>query len=98
MSNLIVPSSPADRKAIKDAVSEGANSMVRIDAEKDNIKAIAEDMKHNFDLPPNVFKKMVTVFHKQNFAEVTLAGDDFRDMYEILFASEAVSAECKLKE
>ena len=36
--SIIIPSSPADRKTIKDAMTEISNSMVRIESEKAFIK------------------------------------------------------------
>jgi hypothetical protein len=48
MSNVIVPSSPEDRKKILDALVEISNSLTRIEAERDLIKDILTSVEDKF--------------------------------------------------
>jgi len=87
MSNIIVPSSPAARKEIEEAVKEISNSMVRIDAENDYIKETVEDISKKHSLPKPLVKKIATAYHKQKAAEVKAAAEDFEVLYDTLFGT-----------
>ena len=82
MANIVLPSTPADRQKIKNAIIEGANSMVRIDAEKDAIKAICDSLKEDYELPPAIVKQMIRVYHKQNLTEVSNKTETLVELYE----------------
>lgn len=84
IANIVLPSAPADRQKIKNAIIEGSNSLVRIDAEKDAIKAICDSLKEDYELPPAVVRQMINVYHKQNLAEVAGKAETLVDMYEEL--------------
>lgn len=75
-------SNPADRKKIKDALTEASNSMTRIGAERDLIKDIINDLSAQFQLPKKTVRKMAKVFHKQNFSEERQEFSDFEAIYE----------------
>lgn len=75
-------SNPADRKKIKDALSEASNCMTRISAERDLIKDISTDLATQFQLPKKTVRKMIRVFHKQNFSEERQEFSDFEALYE----------------
>lgn len=75
-------SSPADRKKIRDALQEASNSMTRISAERDLIKDIAKDMSDQFQLSKKHVRKMIRVYHKQNFSEEVADQDEFEQLYE----------------
>jgi hypothetical protein len=71
-----------DRKKIRDAMQEASNSMIRIDAEKDLIKNIVEDLNDAFQIPKKTINKMIRVYHKQNFQEEVASHDEFETLYE----------------
>lgn len=81
-SNIIVPSSPEDKKKILNAMDEISNSMTRIEAERDQIKAIKAQMKEDFKFPPSVINRMAKVHHKRNFNEEQSQNEDFELLYE----------------
>ena len=82
MATIIVPSNPVDRKTILDAIKEAADSLVRIDSERDQIKAIIEDLDEKFpDLGKKFLKRMMTVYHKQNFSLFESEAEDFVTLY-----------------
>lgn len=74
-------SSPADRKKIKDALSEISDSMTRMSAERDLIKDIVKDIADNHKLPKKYISKMAKIFHKQNFAVTQQETDELESLY-----------------
>lgn len=83
-STIVIPTSPADRQKIRDAMTEISKSMTRMEAERDLIKEAVKDVCTNYQLPNRAFRKLVSVFHKQNFNEETAAFEDFEALYETL--------------
>jgi len=82
VSVVIVPSNPADQKAILDAIKEADNSMVRIEAERDNIKAIVEDLAEKYEgLGKKYIRRMIRTYHKQNFSTIEAESEDFSKLY-----------------
>jgi hypothetical protein len=75
-------SSPVDRKKIRDALQEASNSMTRIESERDLIKDIAKEMSDNYQLSKKHVRKMIRVFHKQNFSEELADSEEFAQLYE----------------
>jgi hypothetical protein len=63
-------------------MQEASNSMIRIDAEKDLIKNIVEDLNDAFQIPKKTINKMIRVYHKQNFQEEVASHDEFETLYE----------------
>ena len=82
MSNVIIPSSPEDRKKIRGALEEISNSLTRIEAERDLIKEILQDVEDKFELPKKYTRKVAKIFHKQNFADVKTEQEDLETIYE----------------
>lgn len=87
MTNQI--SNPADRKKIKDALQEISDSMTRIDAERDLIKDIVNDVNDNFKLPKKYINKMAKIYHKQNFAKEQQETDELESLYLTIVDSQA---------
>lgn len=75
-------SSPVDRKKIREALQEISNSMTRIDAEKDLIKAVISDLSDQYQLPKKTFNKMARVYHKQTFNQEQQEFSEFETLYE----------------
>jgi hypothetical protein len=82
MSNVIVPSSPEDRKKIKDALIEISSSLTRMEAERDLIKDILAEVEDKFELPKKYIRKLAKIYHKQNYAEIRQEQDDVETLYE----------------
>lgn len=80
---MLIPSSPADRKVISDAVKEADRHMTIKDAAADGMKEIFDALKDKkVEITKRQFNKMVTVYHKQNFQEEVQLAEDFADLYE----------------
>jgi len=80
--SIIIPSSPNDRKTIKDAMTEISNSMVRIDSEKAYIKEAIEELNDKVDIDKKYLNKLARVYHKQTLAQVTGEMEDLEALYE----------------
>jgi len=80
--NIIVPSSPEDRKAIKNALQEISSSFTRMEAERDLIKDILQTVQDNQNIPKKYVRKLAKIYHKQNFSEVQQEFDDVETLYE----------------
>jgi regulator of replication initiation timing len=79
-----IPSSPADRKAIYDALKEISNSMTRIEGERDYIKEAINNTCENYNLNRKTFRRMAKVYHKQNFNREKEEHEEFETMYETI--------------
>lgn len=80
--NIVVPSSPEDRKAIKNALQEISNSLTRIEGERDLIKDILQTVQDNQNIPKKYVRKLAKIYHKQNYNEVQQEQDDLETLYE----------------
>ena len=77
-------SNPSDKKKIKDALLEISNCMTRIDAEKELIKDIVNDLSENFELPKKQVNKIARVYHKSNYSQQVADSEEFQELYESL--------------
>lgn len=82
-------SNPVDRKKIKDALQEISDSMTRMEAERDLIKDIVNDINDNFKLPKKYVNKMARIYHKQNFAKEQQETDELETLYLTIVDSQA---------
>jgi len=82
---VIIPTNPADKKTILDAVKEADQCLFRIESEKDQVKAIVDDLAEKFpDLDKKYLKKLITTYHKQNIDKLTAEQEDFVELYEAI--------------
>lgn len=81
-SGIVIPSSPADRQAIKNALQEISNSLTRIESERDLIKDILQTVQDNQNIPKKYVRKLAKIFHKQNYTEVQQEQEDIDSLYE----------------
>lgn len=82
-----LPSSPTDRKKLKTMLSEATYCKQRIDDEKENIKAIAERIQQEFEIPKKLTNKIINVLYKQNYADRVAEEEDFQFLYEGIVAT-----------
>ena len=79
---IIIPTNQADITAINNAVSEGVDSMIRIDSEKTLIKEILEMTKEKYGIAPSVMRKLIKTKFKGTFETEVQQNDDFSALYE----------------
>ena len=63
-------------------MQEASNSLIRMEAERDLIKTIVEDLFEQFKIPKKTLNRMIKVYHKQNFNEEIANNDEFQTLYE----------------
>ena len=80
--SIVVPSSEADRKVIKDAMTELSNSMVRIESEKSFIKEAIDDLNDKVGIDKKHLRKLANIYHKQTLAQVTGEVEELEALYE----------------
>jgi hypothetical protein len=73
-----------DRKAVYDCMKQISDSMVRIEAERDYIKNAINDICEEQELSKKIFRKMVKVYHKQNFQQEVQNHEEFETLYETI--------------
>ena len=74
-----------DRQEVVNSVKEASISLVRIEAEKDNIKEIALRMKEEFEIKPADFNAVLRIYHKQNLEEQQQKKEDLFELYDKIF-------------
>ena len=79
-----IPSDPAERKKVMDALMEISASMTRMEAERDLIKSILERMEDEFEIPKKPGRKLAKIYHKQNFSEVKEEQEELETLYETI--------------
>lgn len=80
--NYTVPSDPAIRKAIRDAIQEASAQMQMVSDRKEAIKEIAANVEETYNVPKKVFNKLAKVFHQQSYANVVHEDEVFQLFYE----------------
>ena len=84
MSGIIIPSSPADRQAIKGAMSEISNAYTRMESEREFIKEALADLEDKVGIKAKYLRKMSKIYHKQNLIELTSEMEDLEGLYEAI--------------
>jgi predicted polyphosphate/ATP-dependent NAD kinase len=77
--------SPDDKKKVADAIREMSDSMLRIDAEKELMKDIVEVTNEKYEVDKKAFRKLATIYHKQNMEEQRTQSSEVFELYEELF-------------
>jgi len=82
MSNVVtIPSSPQDRAQVKERLTEISASLTRIEAEREHINEILQDLQDEYELPKKYMRKVAKVYHKQNLNQVKEEFSDVEDIY-----------------
>ena len=88
---MTIPSNPADRKAIHDCMKEISDSMTRIESERDFIKNAIGTICEEQNLSKKTFRKLVKVYHKQNFHQEVQSHEEFETLYETITQTTTMS-------
>ena len=84
LEDFVLPSDPASRKAIAEAVNEIVDSLVRRQAESELINEIAERMQEELDVPKKFTKKLAAHQYKSNLKETEGQLDVLSSSAEVL--------------
>ena len=82
--DIIIPTSPADRDAIKQELEAASEILTRIELEQEKIKDIASGLHETFGFPKKDVTKMISAFHKNNVEEIGEAADFLRELFTAL--------------
>lgn len=82
MTDIIVPSSPADQKKLKDAVVELSNSLYREEAEKENRKSILDTISDELGIKKKYINRMAKEYHKNEFDAKSSENTSYEELYE----------------
>ena len=80
--SVIVPSSPEDKKKIRQALQEISDSLTRMEAERDLIKDILQTVEDNYKIKKKYTRRLAKVYHKQNFNQVQQDQQNLETLYE----------------
>ncbi len=83
--DFTLPSNPADRKKIKDAIYEMSGVTQEIKDKRSYITDTKKMLKEEFGLPPKIASKMVKTVFDHNFQDVVAESEAFTETYEVLF-------------
>jgi hypothetical protein len=91
--DFTLPSDPAARKKIKDAIYEMAAVTQEISDKRSYITDTKKMLKEEFSMPPKIASKMAKTVHEHNFRDVVAESEAFTSTYEVLFEGGSVSDE-----
>lgn len=82
---------PAIRKAVYSAIREISGSMTRVEAERDFMKDATKNICEQYEIPKKAFRKLVKVYHKQNFNQEKEEHLEFEHLYETITNTTAMA-------
>ena len=81
---IVIPSSPEDRKKIKDAFQEISNAKLRQAAERDYIKESISALNEQFGIPKAALRKMANAFHANSFDKISAEAEFIEEARDLL--------------
>lgn len=70
------------RIEIRNCLNELSNSYTRIEAERDHIKNIIDDMAEKFEINKRLARRLSKIFHKRNIAEEIANSEELTETYD----------------
>ena len=77
-----IPSNPTDRDKLKTMIVEMTNCLERIDAEREQMKEIADAAEKTFDIKKKFLNKMARTMFKHNYSDLQTENEHFELLYE----------------
>lgn len=84
----IIPSDPAAKKKIMDALGEISNAMFRIESEKSYIKESINMIAEEYEIKKPILAKLAKFHHKQSAQEEKAKTDEVFEAYVALTGEE----------
>lgn len=72
---------PNDKLKLEAALKEMSASMARVEAERDFQKNTINDTCEELQLEKKVFRKLASVYHRENFDEEVTSHQEFERLY-----------------
>lgn len=82
MSNVILPTSDADKKRIRGCMEEMSNSFTRMEAERDFQKEAINSLADEVQIPKSILRKTARAFHNQNVSDLIAEVSDIEALME----------------
>lgn len=79
---MTLPSTPEDKLKLISALKEISASMSRIEAERDLLKTLKNDICDELELNRKVLNKLARTYHKGNYSEEVEMHKHFEELYE----------------
>lgn len=79
---IIMPSTDADKKRIKDCMDEISASYLRQESERGFVKDALIALQEDVGIPKKYLGKMARIYHKQNMAEVVSEIEELEALME----------------
>jgi len=79
---MTLPSTPEDKLKLLQSLRELSASMTRVEAERDLIKNIKDNICEELQLNRKVLNKLARTYHKGNFSEEQEINKNFETLYE----------------
>lgn len=79
---MTLPTTPEDKLKLISALKDISTSLTRIEAERDLLKNIKNDICDELQLNRKVLNKLARTYHKGNFSEEVELHKDFETLYE----------------
>lgn len=89
MTNIILPSSEADRKRIKDCMEEISNSYLRQESEKTFVREALVSLEEDVGIPKKYLAKMARIYHKQNLQEIVSEIEEIEALIDTILKGES---------
>lgn len=84
MTSIVLPSTSADRKRLKDAMQEISNSYLRQEAEREFVKEAIVSLEEDIGIPKKYLGKMARIYHKQNVSEIVSEIEEIEALLEVM--------------
>jgi predicted DNA-binding transcriptional regulator YafY len=79
-----IPSSPEDRKAIRNALEEISKCLSNIDTERVQIREILTALEDKYKIPAKAFRKVSQLYHKQNVVDFETETSEIKEIYKVV--------------
>ena len=83
--DFVIPSNPADRSKISDAIYEMVGAARDAKDKRTYINDTKKMLKDNYGLPASLASKMIKTVQEQNFQDTIAESEVFAETYELLF-------------
>ena len=84
ISDVVIPSSPADRDKLREMLLEMVGCLRRSDDERVAKKEIADEIKEKFKIPPKISNRAAKTILKANLAEQQTEFDQFNEFFDVI--------------
>ena len=91
MSDVIIPSSPDDREALRQAVQQISDSFARMEGEREYVNETLAYLEEKYEVPKKYVRQIAKMYHKDNAPDVKAEFSDIETLYEQIVGSAIAS-------